>query len=69
MTIEELTTKRDALISAMATGVMRVRVGEIETEYQSTEQMRSALSILNSEIAAKAAPAASSRFSTTAFFR
>jgi hypothetical protein len=69
MTIDELTTKRDALISAMATGVLRVRVGEIETEYQSIDQMRGALSILNSEIADKAAPAASSRFSTTVFFR
>jgi hypothetical protein len=69
MTIDELTIKRDALLSAMATGVLRVRVGEIETEYQSIEQMRSALSILNSEIATKAAPAASSRSSTTVFFR
>jgi len=69
MTIEELTTKRDALISAMSTGVLRVKVGEIETQYQSTAEMRSALSILNSEIAAKSAPAASTRFSTTAFYR
>lgn len=69
MTISELQTKRDALISAMATGVLRVRVGEIETEYQSIAEMRSALSVLNSEIAAITAPTVSTRYSTTGFYR
>lgn len=69
MTLSELQTKRDALISAMATGVLRVRVGEIETQYQSTAEMRAALSVLNSEIAAASAPAVSTRFSTTGFYR
>lgn len=69
MTLAELNTKRDALLSAMATGVLRVRVGEIETQYQSTAEMRSALSVLNSEIAAKSTPSVGTRFSTTAFYR
>jgi hypothetical protein len=69
MTLSELQTKRDALITAMATGVMRVRVGDIETEYQSIDQMRMALSVLNSEIAAQTSPALSARSSTTVFYR
>lgn len=70
MTLAELQTKRDALISAIATGVLRVRVGEIETQFQSTAEMRSALSILNSEMAASnSAITTSSRFSLTSFNR
>jgi hypothetical protein len=69
MTLAELNTKRDALLSAIATGVLRVRVGEIETQYQSTAEMRSALSILNSEIAAQSSSSTGTRFSTTAFYR
>lgn len=69
MTISELNIKRDALITAMATGVLSVRVGEIETTYQSIEQMRSALSVLNSEIATISNPQTSTRYSTTSFHR
>jgi hypothetical protein len=69
MTIEELNLKRDALITAMATGVLRVRVGEIETVYQTTDEMRKALSVLNSEITSKSTASTGTRFSTTSFNR
>ena len=68
MTITELNTKRDALISAMAQGILRVKVGEIETEYQSIEMMRQALAVLNTESASQSA-GGGSRYSVAEFRR
>ncbi len=50
MTVAELLEQKDKLLRAMTSGVLKVRVGEIETEYQSIEQMRQALAVTEAEI-------------------
>lgn len=53
VTLSDLTTARDRLLLARASGVRRVRDqnGE-ETEYRSDSEMRAALASLDAEIAA-----------------
>ena len=57
MILTDLQTKRDALITAMARGLLSASVEGIKVEYQSIEQMRQALAVLNSEIHLLTSPA------------
>jgi hypothetical protein len=50
LTAEQLQTKRDALISQIAQATESLRKGDKAITYQSIEQMRLALSVLDGEI-------------------
>lgn len=50
MTIDQLKTLKDALTNALALGLRRVKVGDVETEYQDANQMRGAIAELNGQI-------------------
>lgn len=52
MTEEQLQTKRDALVSSIAGAFESLRSGDKSVTYQSIDQMRRALSIIDAEIAA-----------------
>jgi hypothetical protein len=54
MTTAELQTKRDALVSAVATGVTEITIEGRTIRYQSTSQMVEAIALLDREIATSA---------------
>ena len=62
MTSSELQILRDALVTAMAKGLLEVTSGDKTIRYQSIEQMRSALAALDVEISVATG---SSRIRTT----
>jgi hypothetical protein len=51
MTLSDLQTKRDALVSAMASGTLELTSGDKTIRYQSADQMQRALAVLDKEIA------------------
>lgn len=51
MTVEQLQTKRDALISSIAGAFESLRSGDKSVTYQSIDQMQKALAVLDAEIA------------------
>ena len=51
MTLADLQTKRDALVSAIAAGTTELTSGDKTIRYQSIEQMQIALAVLDKEIA------------------
>lgn len=60
MTLEELETKRDALLSSIASATKRLQNGDQTIEYQDVQQMERALRTLDAEIAKKSGTAAGS---------
>lgn len=56
LTIEQLEAKRDALVSAIAAGVLEISVGDKTIRYQSVSEMRSAKTVVESEMTLVSAP-------------
>jgi hypothetical protein len=68
MTIPELQALRDELVKAIAAGLLELTSGDKTIRYQSTEQMRAALAVIDNELA-KVSGSGTSRSTFTQFSR
>lgn len=59
LTVVELQTKRDALMGAILSGMTELTSGDKTIRYQSISQMKEALALLDTEIAAAEAATSS----------
>jgi hypothetical protein len=68
MTASELQVLRDDLVKAIAAGLLELTSGDKTLRYQSTEQMRAALAVIDNELA-RANGSGTSRSTFTQFSR